>query len=373
MQPREFYINIGMSASVTGRYSLPGRQALAGVQAWVEDTNRLGGIQLKESGSRTPVRLVHYDDGSKAGRCAEATEQLLAGDRVDILLGPYSSGLTLKAVPVAQKYHRVLWDHGGASEVIYDLESEWVVSVLSPASLYFRGVVDMVRQTKPLASGVAIVHSTAGAFPRDVAGGAKRYCVEAGLGPVQVYPYEAGTTDFGPVLRTLRSVQPHVILSVGRIEDDLEFVRQLNRSGLKVGTVGVIAAPLTMFGESLGDVAEGIVGPSQWEPCSAVEPDYGPSTQEVLRSFESRRGFGIDYPMAQAYAGCLVAQRCIEDAGSLDNTALREVAAGLDFTTFYGRFLIEPATGRQLGHPMPVVQWKMGEKVVVWPPGAKSV
>ena len=372
MQSTESYIKIGMSASVTGRYSLPGRQALAGVQAWVGDTNRAGGIKLKESGSRTPVRLVHYDDGSKAARCAWATEQLIADERVDIVLGPYSSGLTLKAVPITRKHRCVLWNHGGASEVIYEQESDWLVSILSPASQYFRSVIDMVRSTQPLASEVAIVHSTAGAFPSDVATGAERYCREAGLGPIRVYTYEAGTTDFGPVLRKLRSLQPQVILSVGRIEDDLPFARQLVHSGIEVGTVGVIAAPLTMFGETLGDAAEGIVGPSQWEPCSAVEPDYGPSAQDVLRSFESRRAFGIDYPMAQAYAGCLVAQRCIEEAGSLDNAALREVAAGLDFTTFYGRFRIEPATGRQLGHLMPVVQWKNGEKVVVWPPGTSS-
>ena len=72
--------------------------------------------------------------------------------------------------------------------------------------------------------------------------------------------------------------------------------------------------------------------------------------------------------MAQAYAGCLVMQRCIEAAGSLDQAALRRVAGELDFTTFYGRYRIDAATGRQLGHVMPVVQWRQGAKVMVWPP-----
>jgi branched-chain amino acid transport system substrate-binding protein len=39
----------------------------------------------------------------------------------------------------------------------------------------------------------------------------------------------------------------------------------------------------------------------------------------------------------------------------------------LDFTTFYGRYRIDPRTGRQLGHRMPVVQWQGGRKVVIWP------
>jgi branched-chain amino acid transport system substrate-binding protein len=72
--------------------------------------------------------------------------------------------------------------------------------------------------------------------------------------------------------------------------------------------------------------------------------------------------------MAQAYAGCLVLQRCLEVTGSLDQQALRQTANHLDFTTFYGRYRIDPATGRQLGHVMPVVQWQGGTKVVVWPP-----
>src|SRR5262249_29043916 len=76
---------------------------------------------------------------------------------------------------------------------------------------------------------------------------------------------------------------------------------------------------------------------------------------------------GVDYPMAQAYAGGLVAQRCIEIAGTLDQRALRQVASTLDFTTFYGRYRIEPRTGRQLGHRMPVIQWQGDRKVVVWP------
>ena len=75
----------------------------------------------------------------------------------------------------------------------------------------------------------------------------------------------------------------------------------------------------------------------------------------------------LDYPMVQTYAGCLIAQRCIEEAGTLDNGVLREVAMSLNFTTFYGRFRVESPTGHQTGHTMPVVQWRSGKKTVVWP------
>ncbi|MGQ4806691.1 hypothetical protein NKDENANG_00024 [Candidatus Entotheonellaceae bacterium PAL068K] len=41
MEPRHRrVITVGMTASLTGRYSTQGRQARAGVQAWMAHTNR---------------------------------------------------------------------------------------------------------------------------------------------------------------------------------------------------------------------------------------------------------------------------------------------------------------------------------------------
>jgi branched-chain amino acid transport system substrate-binding protein len=71
--------------------------------------------------------------------------------------------------------------------------------------------------------------------------------------------------------------------------------------------------------------------------------------------------------MAQAYAAGLVAQRCLEAAPGLDQQVLRQTARHLDCTTFYGRYRLDPASQRQVGHVMPVVQWQGKQKVVLWP------
>ena len=362
------HIVLGMTACLTGRYSHPGRQALQGVQAWVEDTNRNGGVRLAKREMPLTVRLVHYDDTSDAERCADLTERLILQDQVDVLLGPYSSGLTRSAVSVSQKHWRLLWNHGGAAESIHRLGSGWLVSILSPASTYFHGVIDMVRAARPSARRVAVVHSSAGAFPRDVAEGAAARCKERGFDAVHTHTYPAGTVDFAPVLGQLHREEPDLILVVGRIEDDIKFARQITSGGPSEATVALIAAPLALFHDELGAAAEGLLGPSQWEPGVSPDPDYGPTAEQVLSGLKRRRPTGVDYPMAQAYAGCLVAQKCIEEARSLDEATLKQVAGQLDFTTFYGRFTIDPASGRQLGHVMPVVRWERGNKVVVWPP-----
>ena len=78
----------------------------------------------------------------------------------------------------------------------------------------------------------------------------------------------------------------------------------------------------------------------------------------------------LDYPAAQAYAAGLIAQRCVEIAGTLDPVALRDAANRLRLTTLFGPYEIDRVTGLQTAHPMLVTQWQGGKKVVVWPPEA---
>ncbi len=359
-----------MTASLTGRYRSPGRQARAGVLAWIDDTNRAGGIRVRDQAVRLPVRLICYDDAGQGERCRMLTERLIVDDQVDLLLGPYASGLTRRAAAVAEQHERVLWNHGGSTDAVYRDGSAWVVGLLTPASRYFHGLIDAVVDADPTLRRVTILHGTTGAFPRDVGTGAEQHCRERGIEDVQRIAYPLETDDFTPLLQPLQANPPEVLLGVGRIEDDLRLAAQLTKISLPLKTAGLIVTPLQQFQTTLGEAANGFAGPSQWEPGVVTQPDYGPSTTEVLHNFRryASSDLDIDYPMAQAYAGCLVIQRCIDTAGSLDQAALRRTASKLDFTTFYGRYCIDPLTGQQLGHVMPVVQWQQGAKVMVWPP-----
>jgi branched-chain amino acid transport system substrate-binding protein len=182
-----------------------------------------------------------------------------------------------------------------------------------------------------------------------------------------MHAYAPRTTDFRPLLTQLAHIQPHLVLGVGRIEDDIQLAQQYVRSAVCTTAMALIATPLTLFRDSLGGAAAGFLGPSQWEPGLVPVPDYGPASQEVLQRLERCSPTGVDYPMAQAYAAGLVAQRCLEAAPGLDQAGILRTARQLDFTTFYGRYRLDPVTGHQVGHVMPVVQWQGRHKVVRWP------
>jgi len=214
---------------------------------------------------------------------------------------------------------------------------------------------------------VAIIHSTAGAFPKAVAAGAEAYCQAQGLTAMAVRPYSPGTANFIPLLQQLAPWHPQLVLSVGRIEDDLRFAAQYVSCDLQAELVGLIVTPLTLFRDTMGAAAQRFVGPSQWEPGLLTQPEYGPTAAQVMAQLLARQPGSVDYPMAQAYAAGLVAQRCLAVAATLDPARLLQVAYQLDFSTFYGPYKLDPESGQQIGHRMPVVQWQGQHKKVLWP------
>lgn len=370
-------VKIGIPVSLTGQFRLQGAQTLAGLQAWADDVNRAGGLQI---GRQTlPVEIRWRDDASRAAHAGEIAARLLDDDAVDVLIGPYSAPLTRAAAAAAQSRRRLLWNQGGASPAVYRRGNPHIVGILTPADEYLAGLPPAVREACPAASRIAIIRAATGNFPRDVTAGAERAANALGFRVTRQWQFnpeppetaELPATliaEFAALIREIRQSPPDVLIIAGRFQHDLQLAEMLAQSAPPLAAVAVVAAGVDAFRQRLGDLAENFIGPSQWEPDAAPHAvDYGPNAAEVMSSLR-RAGYPtVDYPMAQAYAAGLVIQRCLQECQSLNDAALRQAAASLDFTTFYGRFRID-ATGRPTGKPALLTQWRNGVKTVIWPP-----
>jgi branched-chain amino acid transport system substrate-binding protein len=263
----------------------------------------------------------------------------------------------------------VLWNHGGSSDEVFRRGYRWTVGILSPASRYLIAVLDLFRSLDPSLRRVALFAANTG-FASEVAAGALEWIERAGLELAAKRVYESGTGDFAPLLDALEGDAPDVLVGVGRFEDDLLLGRQLAESNPPIKAVGLVGAAVGEFARALGRAAAGFFGPSQWEPGVNYVVDCGPTVGAFRKSYASSVDASFDYPAAQGYAAGLIAIRCVEEAHSLEQAALRDAASRLRCTTFYGPFAIDPPTGRQSAHSLVVVQWQDGEKKVVWPPMA---
>lgn len=365
-------ITVGAALSLSGRFSLQGTQARDGLLLWVEDVNAAGGLRLGPRARPRRLELTILDDRGLSAEAAALTEHLILDERVDLLFGPYSSVLALATAPVAERHARLLWNHGGSSDALTERGYRYVVSILAPASRYFVPLLEMVRATRPDARRLALVHGAAGTFPRAVIGGAEAQAGRLGFEVVLRAPYPAEPAAMEALAAAVAATRPDLVLGAGTTEADLGFARAWVTQGLHEPLVGLVAAPMQAFRRALGADADGFLGPSQWEPDAALHPDVGPTSAEFVARFRRRFGIEPDYPAAQAYAAGLIAARCAELAGSLDDAAPAAIARRLSLTTFYGAFRLDEAGGGQVGHQVVVVQWQGGVKRVVWPPGSSA-
>jgi branched-chain amino acid transport system substrate-binding protein len=353
-------VAVGVSVSLTGPLRRQGCDAHDGIQLWVEHVTGVGGLALGPERAARPLRLVALDDGSRASAARTNVARLLAEERVDLLLGPYGSGSTLAVVPVAAERGKILWNHGGASDAIAEAGSAHVVSVLSPAGEYLRELPALARRRSGARRAV-ILHAGRGTFGSSVRRGVEAGAAAAGFERVRAIAFDTPSGDVTGLLDTALAERADLVVVAGRFEDDVAITRERRR--LPPGTtVACVAAGAAAFHDELGRLAEGVIGPSQWEPDRYERPSLGPPSAWFCAEFRRRFGRDPGYVAAQAYATGVIVGECVRRAQSLEDAALLAAARGLETTTLYGKFRLDPSSLRQVGHEVLLVEWRDGRK-----------
>jgi branched-chain amino acid transport system substrate-binding protein len=361
MNERE--IRVGLSASVSGRFELQGRQALEGCLLWQSYVNGQGGIALA-CGKRKPVELIWYDDSSQTRNARNNALRLLREDQVDVLMGPYASSLTMAVAEIAERHKKVLWNHGGASDEISERGWKYLVNISSPASDYLRAFPHWLAEEHPGLNRIAVLYSNRGSFAGQVARGVAESAQRFGQS-VELIPTQPPVGDPASIVSALLETRPEVVVLAASFADELAILRARQRWPASVGAVAAVAAGIGAFSRELGPMAEGVLGPSQWEPCVTFPDALGPSSAWFVNRFQELFGDLPDYVAAASFAGGVILAECIRRVGSTDNEKLRDAAGELDCHTLHGRFSIDSQSGKQLGHRVLLIRWQQGQKQIL--------
>jgi branched-chain amino acid transport system substrate-binding protein len=367
----EARLTIGLTLSLTGRYAAFGRQAAAALEMFTADQNAAGGIQIGSAHREIAVQCL--DDRSDPKLCGELYRSLCYENRTDLIFGPYSSELTRVAAPIAERAGLVMVNHGGADDGLYRKKYRLIVGVLSPASDYLRGLAHLVSQLKLWRKRVATVTFET-PFARAVTDGFEQECgqrmirrrgvrlkVRESLAPTR----GSGEVSIDLLLRLARS-RITALVSAGSFADDVALISGIVRADLNIPVLACVGAGVHDFARVLGEHAEGIVGPSQWEESVGFTPELGPRPERFAARMRTVCG-ACDYPAAQIYAAGLLSAQALRVCERLDQVNLREAFSDLRATTLFGDFAIDRVSGRQIGHKVLLVQWHGGQKVIIHP------
>ena len=107
-------IKIGASLPLTGEFSEPGKAAEEGYKVWQQMVNDAGGLLGRQ------VELVIKDDASNQNTVVTDYNALISRDRVDLLLGTFSSLLNLPASAVAERNQMVYVEPAGGAPDMFN-------------------------------------------------------------------------------------------------------------------------------------------------------------------------------------------------------------------------------------------------------------
>jgi len=379
-------ILIGFSESKTGKYNAESKEQTNGFLLWMEDVNANGGIYVKDLGKKVKVGYVSYDDESSGERVQQIYAKLISEDKADLLISPYSSGLTASAAIIAEQYGKVMVATGAASDNIFNKGYRHVFQLYTPSSRYLTSAIDLLAAKFPDAKKVAIVYENS-KFAKSVAEATKKYAEAKGFDVVLYEAYEPGTTDFTSFINKIQAANPDAIVGGGHFADGETFAKQIFEKKVKIKLLSLLVAPAVPEFSEIGDAALYVTGPSQWEPQAKYTKGaaekmgvefFGPTVEEFVAKYKAKYGYEPGYHAAGGYAAGLILQKAIEDAGTLDSEKIRTALENMKVMTFFGYLEFEKGDyyGRQVGHDMVIIQWqKTGEelkKEVVWPEAGAS-
>jgi branched-chain amino acid transport system substrate-binding protein len=348
-------IRIGASLSLTGTYAKLGKNQHEGYQLCQKDVNAKGGVLGRK------VEFVVYDDQSLPPTGVRLYEKLITEDKVDAVMGPYSSPITEAVANVTEKYKKVMVSPLAATTSIFKKEPrrKYIFMVISPAEVYLEGLIDMAAR-RGLKTVVVINEDTL--FSKAAAAGATDLAKKKGMQVVFQEAYPKGNTDFSGMLTKIKATNADVIAAATYFDDAVALTRQMKDLNVNPKMYGVtVGGDLPEFYDTLKGSAEFIYGATQWEPVL----NY-PGNKEWFEAYKAEFKHEPSYHSAAGYAGCLIYAESVKRAGSLDSDKVREALLKLEMRTMFGDYKVDQ-DGFQLAHKMVTFQWQKEKKVVVWP------
>ena len=350
-QAKDFVV--GASAALTGKYARTGQDQLNGFMMWVEDINARGGLLGHK------VKLVHYDDESKPETGAKLYEKLITDDKVDLLIGPYSSAVTMAAGAVAEKYNFPMVSAGASDTKIWSQGYKNIFGLYTLASTYMDQVLEFAK-SKGL-KRVALIYENTD-FPRDVANGVRAKVKALKMDLVFEEEYGKASTDFASMIIKIKSKKPDVVIGGSYLPDSTAFMRQARENRLYAKIFSFAVGPgLPDFGQNLGLDDEGVMGNTQWEPTLKI-----PGAKEFAERYKKKYDEDPGYHAGGGYGTGQVLEAAVKKAGSIDKDKIRKALSELDITTVFGRYKVD-STGQQIGKPGYTIQWINGVREIILP------
>jgi branched-chain amino acid transport system substrate-binding protein len=362
-------ITLGAAVSITGKYSTNGMNTRDGYDLAVKAINDKGGVKV---GDKTyKLKVVYYDDESTPARSAQLVERLIKQDGVQLVLGPYGSGLTKAVAPVTEKFKVPMVEANGAARELFTQGYKYLFAVLSTSDYYLRDAIRLAAEQAeaegrdPSTLKVAMAFEN-DPFSLDVRAGVLEDAEKYGMQVVIDDKLPPELNDMSATLTKVKALKPDVLVVSAHAKGPPLAIRQMKEMRVDVPMLALTHCDSAQVAEQMGEAAEYALCASQWDASLAYSGEYFGSAADFAKLFQETYDYAAPYQAAESAAGVLVFADAIERAGSIEPDAVRDALAQTDLMTFYGPIKFDE-TGKNTAKPMVLYQIQGGEYKVVAP------
>lgn len=352
-------IKIGVITALTGSEAEFGKAHKRGYDLALEEINKAGGINGKK------VDLVIVDDKSKPEEAAKDVDLLVNQEKVQLILGSYSSGSTLAVVKKINSYKMPLIIPTATAKNVMETGTKYAFRINATSDDYATAIVDFLKD-KPDAKTMAIVYED-GNFGTSAAKAMKAAVKGTNIKVVDEEQYSVKSVDYKPLLNRVKSKAPDVIYFASYSLDATALMKQSHEIDLnaKYFTAAGTGFSVATFPKNTGMEANYTLAAGQWDASAAWK-----GSKEFDQKIFNKYGVHPAYHDMQAYAALYVAKAAIEKAGAYDKEKIRNALATLQVDTAFGPIKFDDKG--QNHHPVIITQVQNGKFVTVYPKNAAT-
>lgn len=340
-------IRVGVVASMTGSASSTGNDIWQSALLAAEEINANGGVYVADIGKSLPIRVIQGDDESTREGGMKAVSKLITQDNVDLLVGGFSSAVVMAHQSIVADYGVPYIISGASSTAVSnrdDIDTSYMFylrpssddssivttlfagNVLRPAINEKFGFSDdrplrlaIIYQDSPYGKGhQSAIHAT----------------IENNDLNVDVVSEESfmmGESDFRTILTAVKAKQPDAVYAVTFLNEQIPLVQQARRD------VGLDTIFLTIepnddpdYYSGVGRYGEFSLLESRFSPYAVPNGPTASAVTDFVAAFDARWNGFPGMMGAATYEAVYVAAEAIENAGTLDKTAVRDALDAIE-------------------------------------------
>ncbi|MDD1534914.1 MULTISPECIES: ABC transporter substrate-binding protein [unclassified Bradyrhizobium] len=368
-----------------------------------------GGSELQYTGARImldqysgkdvegyKIEAIYADAQSKPDVAINEAIRLIEQEKVDMLLGFFSSAQCVPVAARVEQLKKFMWITTCISSAVLENKNyKYVFRPQASGDQFGMMTMDFIAQNtkeklgkEPKDLRVAIIHED-GAYGVDVAKGNEAGAKKAGFNIVLREGYSATAPDLSALVTKLKRAKPDVVFHTGYNPDITLLLRQAREQGLKFGALVGHGAGYGVYEKLKEGLGADVNYVFNTDPISiwlanqkSMDPKLPPIIKAVGEEFDKRKpGLAI----RSAHVGMAasnthlfltdVLPRAIKKYGGTDPDSLRKAALDTDIpeggtmlgfgVKFHGEG--SPMAGQNERSFPVVIQYVDDKSYVVWP------